>query len=96
MPDWDQQSDIRTEWREYRYGDDVPIWRPKFYTIFWFMAKKQVHVRRFKPALQNYYLEWHSDDTVATKPIVSLRLRHRLLNKLLMRKPPKTREELFL
>lgn len=39
MPDWDQQNDIRTIWLNYRYNDDVYIWRPRFYTVMWFMAQ---------------------------------------------------------
>jgi len=60
MPDWDQQNDIRTMWLNYQYNDDVYIWRPRFYTVFWFMGRKLNHVGDFQPILQNYYQEWHA------------------------------------
>jgi SAM-dependent methyltransferase len=60
MPDWDQQNDIRTIWLNYRYNDDVYIWRPRYYTVMWFMAQKRQHVASFRPALQNFYKEWHA------------------------------------
>jgi hypothetical protein len=59
MPDWDQQNDIRSIWLNYHYNDDVYIWRPRYYTIMWFMAQKGEHVGDFKLVLQNYYKEWH-------------------------------------
>lgn len=59
MPDWDQQTDIRTVWLNYQYNDDVYIWRPRYYTIMWFMAQKDTYQKTFKPALQNFYKEWH-------------------------------------
>lgn len=60
MPDWDQQTDIRTVWLNYQYNDDVYIWRPRYYTIMWFMAQKLEYKKTFKPALQNFYKEWHA------------------------------------
>ena len=60
MPDWDQQNDIRTIWLNFQYNDEVYIWRPRYYTVMWFMAKKREHVAAFKPALQNFYKEWHA------------------------------------
>jgi hypothetical protein len=60
MPDWDQQNDIRTIWLNYHYNDDVYIWRPRYYTIMWFMAQKREHVGNFNLVLQNFYKEWHS------------------------------------
>ena len=58
MPDWDQQNDIRTVWLNYKYNDDVYIWRPRYYTIMFCMAQKREYVSEFKPVLQNYYKEW--------------------------------------
>jgi hypothetical protein len=58
MPDWDQQNDIRTVWLNYKYNDDVYIWRPRFYTIMFFIAQKREHVGDFKTVLQNFYQEW--------------------------------------
>ena len=60
MPDWDQRDDIRTIWLNYRYNDDVYIWRPRYFTVMWFMAQKRQHVGSFRPALQNFYKEWHA------------------------------------
>jgi SAM-dependent methyltransferase len=60
MPDWDQQNDIRTIWLNYQYNDDVYIWRPRYYTVMWFMAQKREHVGSFSLVLQNFYKEWHA------------------------------------
>lgn len=60
MPDWDQQNDIRTIWLNYQYNDDVYIWRPRYYTVMWFMAQKREHVGNFQLVLQNFYKEWHA------------------------------------
>jgi SAM-dependent methyltransferase len=60
MPDWDQQNDIRTIWLNYQYNDDVYIWRPRYFTVMWFMARKMKHVGAFRPVLQNYYKEYHA------------------------------------
>ncbi len=60
MPDWDQQTDIRTVWLNYQYNDDVYIWKPRYYTVMWFMAQKLEYKNIFKPALQNFYKEWHA------------------------------------
>jgi SAM-dependent methyltransferase len=60
MPDWDQQNDIRTIWLNYQYNDDVYIWRPRYFTVMWFMARKLKHVGEFRPVLQNFYKEWHA------------------------------------
>lgn len=60
MPDWDQQTDIRTVWLNFQYNDDVYIWRPRYYTVMWFMAQKLEYKKMFKPALQNFYKEWHA------------------------------------
>lgn len=59
MPDWDQQNDIRTIWLNYKYNDDVYIWRPRYYTIMFFIAQKAEHRGEFQPVLQNFYKEWH-------------------------------------
>jgi hypothetical protein len=59
MPDWDQQNDIRTVWLNYKYNDDVYIWRPRYYTIMCFIGRKGRHVGSFQPVLQNFYKEWH-------------------------------------
>lgn len=59
MPDWDQHSDIRTIWLNYKYNDDVYIWRPRYYTLMFFMAQKLEHRGQFEPVLQNFYQEWH-------------------------------------
>jgi hypothetical protein len=76
MPDWDQQNDIRTIWLNFKYNDDVYIWRPRFYTIMLFIAQKREHVGEFKPVLQNFYKEWFAgaklfatteDNLLATK-----------------------------
>lgn len=61
MPDWDQQNDIRTVWLNYKYNDDVYIWRTRYYTVMWFMAQKNEHVGSFRTVLQNFYKEWHGD-----------------------------------
>jgi hypothetical protein len=58
MPDWDQRNDVRTIWLNFKYNDDVYIWRPRFYTIMLFIAQKREHVGSFKPVLQNFYKEW--------------------------------------
>lgn len=64
MPDWDQQNDIRTIWLNYQYNDDVYIWRPRYYTVMWFMAQKREHVGNFSLVLQNFYKEWHAGQTL--------------------------------
>lgn len=58
MPDWDQQNDLRTIWLNFKYNDDVFIYRPRYYTIMFFLAQKREHVGDFKPVLQNFYQEW--------------------------------------
>jgi hypothetical protein len=58
MPDWDQQNDIRTIWLNYKYNDDVYIWRPRYYTIMFFIAQKREHLAEFRPVLQNFYKDW--------------------------------------
>ena len=60
MPDWDQRNDIRTIWQNFQYNDDVHIYRPRFYTIMFFLAQKRQHVKKFRPVLQNYYMDWHA------------------------------------
>jgi Methyltransferase domain len=61
MPDWDQQNDIRTIWLNYRYNDDVYIWRPRYYTVMLCLAQKHDHLGSFKPVLQNFYQHWHAE-----------------------------------
>lgn len=59
MPDWDQQNDLRTIWLNYKYNDDVYIWRPRYYTVMFFLGQKREHIGEFQPVLQNFYKEWH-------------------------------------
>jgi len=92
MPDWDQQNDIRTIWLNYQYNDDVYIWRPRYYTIMWFMAQKLEYKKTFKPALQNFYKEWHAGGKlfatseselmhgIERKPLTGIRTNARILN----------------
>ncbi len=64
MPDWDQRSDIPTVWLEYVYNDDVLVPRTHYYTILLVVAQKLEHVEAFKPVLQNYYVQWHSENGI--------------------------------
>ena len=64
VPDWDQHNDIRTIWLNFKYNDDVYIWRPRFYTVMLFIAQKRGHVGEFRPVLQNYYKEWFAGERV--------------------------------
>jgi len=60
MPDWDPLNDIKTIWLNFKYNDDVFVWKDRYYTVMKFLAQKREHVGIFRPVLQNYYQEWFS------------------------------------
>lgn len=60
MPDWDPLNDIKTVWLNFKYNDDVFVWKERYYTVMKFIAQKREHVGTFRPVLQNYYQEWFS------------------------------------